>query len=111
MDEETGNVTSGKYEIPKDKCYNEYIGKVIALSKALGLDYSKFENAVEPDKVVKDMILSNINFNDLHFIIFNVENHMVSLKSHHNGDIYHNFISVDKIDNHYKITDDTDAQY
>ena len=35
--------------------YNEYIGKAIALGRALNLDVSEFENAVQPDEVVVGM--------------------------------------------------------
>ncbi len=33
--------------------FNEHIGKAIALGRALGLDVSEFENAVQPDEVVE----------------------------------------------------------
>lgn len=39
---------------PND-CFNEYIGKAIALGRALGLDVSEFEQAVQPDEVVVGM--------------------------------------------------------
>lgn len=35
--------------------FNEHIGKAIALGRALGLDVSEFEQAVQPDEVVEGM--------------------------------------------------------
>lgn len=38
-----------------DDVFNEHIGKAIALGRALGLDVSEFEQAVQPDEVVVGM--------------------------------------------------------
>jgi len=37
--------------------FNEHIGKAIALGRALGLDVSEFEQAVQPDEVVVGMLV------------------------------------------------------
>ena len=52
--------TRSPKEIGRSKChphdvFNEHIGKAIALGRALGLDVSEFEQAVQPDEVVVGM--------------------------------------------------------
>lgn len=58
MDKATGDISNGKYEIPQDICYNEHIGRAIALSKALGIGYDEFKNVPEPDKYVVGQIIT-----------------------------------------------------
>lgn len=41
--------------------FNEHIGKAIALGRALGLDVSKFEKAVQPSEVVVGMVVNRVN--------------------------------------------------
>lgn len=37
--------------------FNEHIGKAIALGRALGIDVSEFENAVQPNEIVVGMVI------------------------------------------------------
>ncbi|GAB0170516.1 hypothetical protein LSPCS325_39530 [Lysinibacillus sp. CTST325] len=48
--------------------FNEHIGKAIALGRALGLDVSEFEQAVQPTKAVKGMTVYYKNENCGQFI-------------------------------------------
>lgn len=48
-----GNIEAkGIAKCAPDDVFNEHIGKAIALGRALGLDVSKFENAVKPTELV-----------------------------------------------------------
>ena len=49
-----------------DDVFNEDIGKAIALGRALGKDVSKFEDAVQPDTVVVDMVVKSTNLGNIH---------------------------------------------
>lgn len=42
--------------------FNEHIGKAIALGRALGLDVSEFEQAVQPTKVLAGMQVQFYNY-------------------------------------------------
>lgn len=111
MDKVTGKVSTGKYEIPKDKCYNEHIGKAVALSKALGIDYSKFENAVKPDEVVEGMVVNSVAFNSYFYDIVEIKDDRVSLKSYTNNQTYRDFIPYNMLEGNYTIIEDTNAKY
>lgn len=46
--------------MPSD-VFNEHIGKAIALGRALNIDVSEFENAVQPDSIVLGMLVKDKN--------------------------------------------------
>lgn len=46
----------------RDDVFNEHIGKAIALGRALGLDVSEFEQAVQPNDIIEGMEIMFFNF-------------------------------------------------
>lgn len=50
-----------------DDVFNADIGKAIALGRALGLDVSKFEKAVQPSEVVVGHVVNNVSTDDADF--------------------------------------------
>lgn len=51
------NVDKGIAKCHPNNVFNEHIGKAIALGRALGLDVSEFEQAVQPSEVVVGMVV------------------------------------------------------
>ncbi|MER1957896.1 MAG: hypothetical protein ABS942_10975 [Solibacillus sp.] len=91
--------------MPSD-VFNEHIGKAIALGRALGLDVSEFEQAVQPtEKVVGMQVLYNDNGKD-----YNVTLHPNKMGSSYS---FFNGTSAIKshVGEHSKIINDTNAQY
>lgn len=87
--------------MPSD-VFNEHIGKAIALGRALGLDVSEFENAVQPNVAVGQIVSSLYEFNlEENGTIGTVE------RLTEDGYPYHN----SGWSSHYKIINDTNAQY
>ncbi|MBD8028184.1 hypothetical protein H9636_16165 [Ureibacillus sp. Re31] len=50
-------MTKGVAKCNPSDVFNEHIGKAIALGRALGLDVSEFENAVQPNEIVVGMVI------------------------------------------------------
>ncbi|MGE6516667.1 hypothetical protein [Lysinibacillus sphaericus] len=70
--------------IPSD-VYNEHIGKAIALGRALGLDVSEFEQAVQPNKVVEGHVTKG-KYTGRIYNITEVRSHReIIAKEHHVG--------------------------
>lgn len=84
-------------------CFNEHIGKAIALGRALGLDVSEFEQAVQPDEVVVGMVVNAISASTGKTMFANEK-----VTRLHNGK-YPGFQIG--FASKFKITNDTNAQY
>lgn len=51
----------GRAKCNPNDVFNEHIGKAVALGRALGLDVSEFEQAVQPDELVVGMIVERFD--------------------------------------------------
>ncbi|MFM9535731.1 hypothetical protein [Lysinibacillus sp. IITD104] len=83
--------------------FNEHIGKAIALGRALGLDVSEFEQAIQPTVAVGQLIevcRASDNKSTGHFLTVNGINSN-GYPTHDDG----------MYTSHYKIINDTNAQY
>lgn len=95
--------------LPED-VFNQHIGKAIALGRALKLDVSEFENAINPDKFEHGMIIEEFHDNGRSF------KHMVSkclvnedymnekLEHYYNNTFNENGVNC-------RIVEDTNAEY
>ncbi len=102
--------TKGIAKCDPSDVFNEHIGKAIALGRALGLDVSEFEQAVQPDEVVKGHIVETFLEMDVHhktIKVLNVEFCDGEIQLKHEGWGYTPF------EPHLgdKIINDTNAQY
>lgn len=89
--------------------FNEHIGKAIALGRALGLDVSDFEQAVQPNDFVSGQIIKADHLEHLgEHQLTKVENHRAYFD--HNGE--KEFHWADRInEGDFHIINDTDAIY
>lgn len=84
-----------------DDVFNADIGKAIALGRALGLDVSKFEKAVQPSEVVSGMSVSNT---------CSGKNNVLSVTEVEDNKVWRtNGMYIEM--KYAKITNDTKAQY
>lgn len=90
--------------------FNADIGKAIALGRALGLDVSKFEKAVQPSEVVEGMVVIHTEDEDVYTIEGVYEGNRYDMR-HTVGDYFEKFPMTDGIENFYDIVNDTEAQY
>ena len=98
--------SKGKAKCNPSDVFNEHIGKAVALGRALGLDVSEFEGAVQPNEIVVGMKVSN-TYNDGIDEITNIE----SEKYFVNGSIsFWNERSLKELKS-IKIINDTNAIY
>ena len=93
-----------------DDVFNEHIGKAIALGRALGLDVSKFENAVKPTEVIAGMVVTTVPNTEGYRIL----NGSYKVGYVEDGDAYDSYtgdgegwVPVRLL----RIIDDTEAQY
>lgn len=108
---------SGKHVVHKAiaKCnpsdvFNADIGKAIALGRALGLDVSKFEKAVQPSEVVTGMVVEHAGDYDVYTIEGVYKGYRYDMR-HSDGEYFGKYPMTDNIVNFYDILDDTEAQY
>lgn len=89
--------------------FNEHIGKAIALGRALGLDVSEFEQAVQPNDFVSGQIIKADHLEHLgEHQLTKVENHRAYFD--HNGE--KEFHWADRIkEGDFHIINDTNAKY
>lgn len=90
--------------------FNADIGKAIALGRALGLDVSKFEKAVQPSEVVAGMDVIHTNDKDVYKIEGIYEGNRYDMR-HTDGEYFGKFRMTDSIENFYDILNDSEAQY
>ncbi|WP_392454838.1 hypothetical protein ACF3OH_12065 [Chryseomicrobium aureum] len=90
--------------------FNEHIGKAIALGRALGLDVSEFEQAVQPDDVVVGMIVAG-SYESKRACYSTNKRFTIKEKSHNH--YYYQEKSDDWLTTSDigRITNDTNAQY
>lgn len=81
--------------------FNVHIGKAIALGRLKGLDVSKFEDAIQPDKVVVGMEVL-MNYTDQTRVIKKIESNSKLFFTNGNHDMLKNVVSI---------LDDTNAKY
>lgn len=93
-----------------DDVFNADIGKAIALGRALGLDVTKFEKAVQPSDVVEGMVVIHTEDEDVYTIEGVYEGNRYDMR-HTDGDYFEKFPMTDSIENFYDILNDTEAQY
>lgn len=93
-----------------DDVFNADIGKAIALGRALGLDVSKFEKAVQPSEVVVGQVVIHTPCEDIFTIEGIYEGNRYDMR-HTDGEYFGKFPMTDSIENFYDILDDTEAQY
>lgn len=90
--------------LPSD-VFNVHLGKAIALGKVLGLDVSKFTDAVQPDEVVVGHVVASNRNKGVTWVVSSLSgNNNLTIKSH-----YVKCLVGWKVT--YEITDDTNAKY
>lgn len=92
-----------------DDVFNEHIGKAIALGRALGLDVSEFENAVQPTIAVGQMVVSDVG---TEYKVYSLENVVGNVKFRDSkGNLQDAIGGYLPDEKWYKIIDDTNAIY
>lgn len=104
--------TNNIYEEATAKCspndvFNEHIGKAIALGRALGLDVSEFEQAVQPTVALGQKIFTLGYFEEFKF----VDNEKWVLEVNGINEDGHPTHDNGTFTTHYKIINDTNAKY
>lgn len=87
--------------------FNEHIGKAIALGRALGLDVSEFEQAVQPTVALGQKIFTLGYFEEFKF----VDNEKWVLEVNGINEVGHPTHDNGTFTTHYKIINDTNAIY
>ncbi|WP_456959230.1 hypothetical protein [Lysinibacillus sp. TE18511] len=90
--------------------FNADIGKAIALGRALGIDVSKFEKAVQPSEVVEGMVVIHTEDEDVYTIEGVYEGNRYDMR-HTDGEYFGKYRMTDSIENFYDILNDSEAQY
>ncbi|MEK5331982.1 hypothetical protein [Lysinibacillus sp. FSL W8-0992] len=107
----------GRAICTQNDVFNEHIGKAIALGRALGLDVSEFEQAVQPTEVVVGMAIKACDYKFEEFEYTNVtkiENGKIhGIDSRFGSD---SFVLIDAVERYgewakHTITNDTNAKY
>ena len=88
--------------------FNEHIGKAIALGRALGLDVSEFEGAVQPTVAVGQIVKSKIN---VEYEVFSLDDVIGNVKYHENSKLRDAVGGYLPHETWYKIINDTNAVY
>lgn len=92
-----------------DDVFNEHIGKAIALGRALGLDVSEFENAVQPTITIGQIVVSDIG---TEYKVCSLENVVGNVKFRDSkGNLQDAIGGYLPDEKWYKIIDDTNAIY
>jgi len=115
IDEDSGKVVSqgiAKTTTRINEVYNEYIGKAIALCKALNVNADKYKNAPLPDKIIEGHIIKNKELPDfIYTVIKRIDELTMDVKSHTNHTIYYGYSFNNKAEDYFLIIEDTDVEY
>lgn len=104
---------NGKAKCNPSDVFNEHIGRAIALGRALGLDVSEFEKAVQPNEVVKGHVVETFSSSGIHHETFEVGSvtRKRKIELRHVGETQNLSFTPYEIEYGDCIINDTNAQY
>lgn len=95
-----------------DDVFNEYLGKAVAIGRLFGLDVTEFEDAPQPDTIIKghQAVINHCDYRDI-FTFDEVYSDNVYDMTHEDGRRFKKYQMTDSAENFYKILNDTDVNY